>query len=156
MRTTTGTLTDSSRAAATTPVRAEFFGPEVETLRLYDAQNQRSVMTTAEVTIRPARELLLGPERGRAAAVRLRAETRLEHLRQDVRDDWEEQLERLAQGHGFAGVELFGRAVMSDRRHGRIGAALDGRDSYPAPDLGAFADGPFEQSFLHRRVEEGE
>lgn len=110
-----GGIMDVFPAAARVPVRAEFFGHEVETLRFYDPQNQRSVMASPEVTIRPGRELLLGPERGAAAAARLRAEAGLERLRQDVRDDWEGELGRLTQGHGFAGVELFG-AYLDDRR----------------------------------------
>ncbi|MDR0359428.1 MAG: transcription-repair coupling factor [bacterium] len=102
-----GGILDVFPAGADMPVRAEFFGEEVETLRLYDPENQRSVMPATHATVRPGRELLLGPERAMAAAERLRAGAALDRLRPDVRDDWEEDLERLAQGSAFPGVELF-------------------------------------------------
>ncbi|HSR26702.1 MAG TPA: hypothetical protein VLW53_24345, partial [Candidatus Eisenbacteria bacterium] len=58
-----GGILDVFPAAARSPVRAEFFGSELETLRLYDPKNQRSVMGVPQVTVRPGRELLLGPDR---------------------------------------------------------------------------------------------
>ncbi|HZU15907.1 MAG TPA: transcription-repair coupling factor [Candidatus Dormibacteraeota bacterium] len=88
------------------PVRAEFFGDRLETLRLYDARNQRSVMAVPRVTVSAGREVLLGPDRGAEAADRLRRTTRLDGLRRDVREEWEEDLERLAAGVAFPGVEL--------------------------------------------------
>src|SRR5262245_23130744 len=103
-----GGILDVFPAAARTPVRAEFFGTELETLRLYDPLNQRSVMAVPQVTVRPGRELLLGPERGTAAVERLRSGAGLDGLRADVRADWEEDLERLAAGGAFPGVELYG------------------------------------------------
>jgi transcription-repair coupling factor (superfamily II helicase) len=103
-----GGILDVFPAAARSPVRAEFFGPELETLRLYDPANQRSVMSVPQVTVRPGRELLLGPERGAAAAAALRSGAALDGLRADVRSEWEEDLERLAEGGAFPGVELYG------------------------------------------------
>ena len=103
-----GGILDVFPAAARTPVRAEFFGTELETLRLYDPVNQRSIMAVPQVTVRPGRELLLGPERGTAAVERLRSGAALDGLRADVRADWEEDLERLAAGGAFPGVELYG------------------------------------------------
>jgi transcription-repair coupling factor (superfamily II helicase) len=109
-----GGILDVFPAAARSPVRAEFFGTELETLRLYDPKNQRSVMAVPQVTVRPGRELLLGPERGAAAVAALRAGTALEALRSDVRSEWEEDLERLATGAAFPGVELYG-AYLDER-----------------------------------------
>jgi hypothetical protein len=103
-----GGILDVFPAAARSPVRAEFFGDEVETVRLYDPSNQRSIMAVPQVTVRPGRELLLGAERGGAAAARLRAGAALDGLRSDVRADWDEDLERLEVGAAFPGVELFG------------------------------------------------
>src|SRR5207248_850951 len=85
-----GGILDVFPAAARSPVRAEFFGTELETLRLYDAGNQRSVMNVPQVTVRPGRELLLGPERGAAAVAALRSGAALDGLRADVRAEWEE------------------------------------------------------------------
>ena len=103
-----GGILDVFPAGAGSPVRAEFFGDEIETLRLYDPQNQRSVIAVPQVTIRPGKELLIGPERGAAAAAAVRSGAALDGLRGDVRADWEDELERLAAGSSFPGVELFG------------------------------------------------
>src|SRR5207248_10168520 len=62
-----GGILDVFPAAADAPVRAEWAGESVETLRLFDPENQRSVMPIPEVTIRTGRELLIGPERGAEA-----------------------------------------------------------------------------------------
>ncbi len=102
-----GGILDIFPSGASTPVRAEFFGDVVDTLRLYDPQNQRSIMGTPRVVAVPGREILLGPERGEAAVARMREAGTLEGLRVDVRDEWEEDLARLEVGAAFPGVELF-------------------------------------------------
>jgi len=102
-----GGILDVFPAAARSPVRAEFFGDEVETLRLYDPANQRSVMPVPQVTVRPGRELILGPARGAAAVARLREGAALDGLRGDVRSEWEDDLVRLGSGASFPGVELY-------------------------------------------------
>src|SRR2546430_15339984 len=71
-------------------------------------------MAVPQVTVRPGREVLLGAERGAAAAARLRRGTALDLLREDVRAEWEEDLERLAAGDAFPGGELFG-AYLGER-----------------------------------------
>ncbi len=102
-----GGILDVFPAGASAPVRAEFFGEEIETLRLYDPANQRSVMAVASAEVRPGRELLLGPARGAAAVARLRLESGLTGLRPDVRSEWEDDLARLESGASFPGVELY-------------------------------------------------
>src|SRR4029077_5881634 len=102
-----GGILDVFPAAADSPVRAEWSGDAVETLRLFDPTNQRSVMAVPRVSIHPGRELLLGPRRGAAAAERIRMSVSLEGLRADVRADWEEEVERLAAGGAFPGVEFY-------------------------------------------------
>ncbi|MGH7759995.1 MAG: transcription-repair coupling factor [Candidatus Dormibacteraceae bacterium] len=102
-----GGILDVFPAAADAPVRAEWAGDVVETLRLFDPENQRSVMAVPEVSIRTGRELLLGPARGAAAVARLRQSVSLESLRADVRSDWEDELARLESGAAFPGVEFY-------------------------------------------------
>ena len=46
------------------PVRADFFGDEITSLRAFSIGSQRSLAETAGVDILPARELLLGPQEG--------------------------------------------------------------------------------------------
>ncbi len=100
-----GGILDVFPAAATAPVRAEWLGDEVETLRAFDPENQRSVMAVPGITIRPGRELLLGAERGAQAAERARRG--LDGLRADVRAQWDDELERLGAGAWFPGVEFY-------------------------------------------------
>jgi transcription-repair coupling factor (superfamily II helicase) len=102
-----GGILDVFPAAADAPVRAEWEGDLIETLRLFDPENQRSVMAIPDVSIRTGRELLLGPARGAAAVTRLRESVSLESLRADVRSDWEDELARLESGAAFPGVEFY-------------------------------------------------
>ncbi|HVC99684.1 MAG TPA: transcription-repair coupling factor [Candidatus Dormibacteraeota bacterium] len=102
-----GGILDVFPATGRSPVRAEFFGDEVESLRLFDAQNQRSIMPVPRVTIRPGRELVVGSARGQRAASLVREGTDLGGLRADVRADWEDDLTRLAAGATFPGLEFF-------------------------------------------------
>ncbi|TMF37564.1 MAG: transcription-repair coupling factor [Chloroflexi bacterium] len=102
-----GGILDVYPAAAEAPIRAEWAGDMVETLRFFDPENQRSVMAIREATIRTGRELLIGPERGAAAVERLRASVSLDTLRGDVRSEWEDELTRLGAGAAFAGVEFY-------------------------------------------------
>jgi transcription-repair coupling factor (superfamily II helicase) len=102
-----GGILDVFPAAADAPVRAEWEGDVIETLRLFDPENQRSVMAVPEISIRTGRELLLGPTRGAAAVARLRESVSLESLRADVRSDWEDELARLESGAAFPGVEFY-------------------------------------------------
>ncbi len=102
-----GGILDVFPSAADAPVRAEWSGDAVETLRLFDPENQRSVMPVRDVTIRTGRELLIGPERGRAAVERLRQSVTMSRLRGDVRSEWEDDLTRLEAGAAFAGVEFY-------------------------------------------------
>src|SRR5256885_180171 len=59
-----GGILDVFPAAADAPVRAEWSGDAIETLRLFDPENQRSVMAIKEAVVRTGRELLIGPDRG--------------------------------------------------------------------------------------------
>jgi transcription-repair coupling factor (superfamily II helicase) len=102
-----GGILDVFPAAADAPVRAEWSGDTVETLRLFDPENQRSVMAVPRVSIRTGRELLLGARRGAAAVARLREAVSLESLREDVLGDWEDELVRLEAGSAFPGVEFY-------------------------------------------------
>ena len=76
-----GGILDVFGSAEDAPVRAEWSGDVVDTLRLFDPENQRSVMAIEEAVIRTGRELLIGPERGRAAVERLRRSVSVQSLR---------------------------------------------------------------------------
>ncbi|MHB9133863.1 MAG: transcription-repair coupling factor [Armatimonadota bacterium] len=49
------------------PVRLEFFGDEIDSLRMFDPGTQRSCGAVSEVQLYPAREMLLTPERAESA-----------------------------------------------------------------------------------------
>ncbi len=66
-----GGLVDLYPPGAPLPVRAEWFGDEVESLRAFDPADQRGVAAVAEVTILPASEFLM-PFEGREAWLRAR------------------------------------------------------------------------------------
>ncbi|MDM7993989.1 MAG: transcription-repair coupling factor [Candidatus Fermentibacter sp.] len=53
------------------PVRLEFAGDEVESLRIFDQRSQRSIREVQSVTLLPAREVFLPPEAWDAALERL-------------------------------------------------------------------------------------
>ncbi|HKW59585.1 MAG TPA: transcription-repair coupling factor [Candidatus Dormibacteraeota bacterium] len=102
-----GGILDVYASAADAPVRAEWSGDTVETLRLFDPENQRSVMAVNEAMIRTGRELLIGPSRGAAAVERIHGTLALDTLRGDVLSEWEDELTRLGAGAAFAGVEFY-------------------------------------------------
>ncbi|MFI5282025.1 MAG: transcription-repair coupling factor [Candidatus Dormibacterales bacterium] len=102
-----GGILDVFAAGGDAPVRAEWAGDLIESLRLFDPDNQRSVMSVPQAVIRPGRELLLGPSRGAAAVALVRKQLTLDTLRGDVRATWEDELTRLEAGAPFPGVEYY-------------------------------------------------
>ena len=55
------------------PIRVELFGSEVDSLRSFDADTQRSIANLAEMTILPARDYMLLPRYAEQAADRFKA-----------------------------------------------------------------------------------
>jgi transcription-repair coupling factor (superfamily II helicase) len=110
-----GGILDVFPTVADAPVRAEWEGDVIETLRLFDPENQRSVMAIPEAAVRTGRELLLGPDRGSAAVARLRESLALDSLREDVRSEWEDDLVRLESGAAFPGVEFYAAYLDASR-----------------------------------------
>ncbi len=102
-----GGILDVFPAGADAPARAEWLGDTIDTLRVFDPTNQRSVMGLGRVVIRTGRELMIGPERGALAAHRIRTELDILALRADVRADWDDDLSRLDSGATFPGVEFY-------------------------------------------------
>src|SRR6185437_13935724 len=75
-----GGILDVFPPGAKAPVRAEWAGDTVETLRAFDPSNQRSVMAVPRAAILPGRELLIGERRGAVAAARVRESVGLDAL----------------------------------------------------------------------------
>ncbi|HWQ11821.1 MAG TPA: hypothetical protein VNL77_03425 [Roseiflexaceae bacterium] len=86
------------------PLRIEFFGDEVDSLRRFDPVTQRSEAQAREVTVGPPHEFPLW--RRAEALARIRA-LDVSGLRREARDEWEAAVARLEQGERFEGRALF-------------------------------------------------
>jgi transcription-repair coupling factor (superfamily II helicase) len=86
------------------PVRIEFFGDEVESLRSFDPATQRSLNPLEICRIGPAREAL--PRRGPQAADEL-ALLQSTMLHRDAEERWKRDLEDLRQGHSFDDIAFY-------------------------------------------------
>lgn len=86
------------------PVRIEFFGDEVESLRTFDPATQRSLNPLATCLIGPAREAL--PRRGPEAVHELEEllSTMLHH---DAEERWKRDLEELRQRRSFDDISFY-------------------------------------------------
>jgi transcription-repair coupling factor (superfamily II helicase) len=123
-----GGVLDIYPSTETEPVRLEFFGDEIDSLRVFDPGSQRSRRALQEVVLYPAREVLLASARVEAAepAIRAALQARLAEvshapIRLPGEDGGEEllspaerlsakvghELELLAQGQYFNGVEYY-------------------------------------------------
>jgi len=113
-----GGIVDLWSPADPAPVRLEFFGDEIESVRRFDPQGQRSQEDVAEVVLCPAREALFSGE-GKAAAkeaVRAAAE-RVDRPTTRVR----EILDAIDAGTPFFGME----ALLPGFHRGGLGTVLD-------------------------------
>jgi len=99
-----GGVIDVYPITAETPYRLELFGDEIESIHRFDAATQRSQDDVSTVVIPPAREAL--PGQGPRAAEELR-QLGVAHLRPDVRERWEADLEALQSGQSVDGIEFF-------------------------------------------------
>jgi transcription-repair coupling factor (superfamily II helicase) len=93
------------------PIRIEFFGDEVDSLRRFDPISQRSDIREREVTIGPAHEIALW--RREQAVINLRA-VDVSALRREALDEWALALERLDHGERFEGRAFYAPFFMSD------------------------------------------
>lgn len=86
------------------PIRVEFFGDEVESLRTFDQETQRSLNPVSTSIIGPAREAL--PTRGPEAAQAL-SELDSSMLHRDAETCWQQNLEELRQKHSFDDIAFY-------------------------------------------------
>jgi transcription-repair coupling factor (superfamily II helicase) len=99
-----GGIIDIFPPGDTQPLRIEFFGDEIDSLRRFDPITQRSENQVREALVGPPHEIPLW--RLDAALERLRA-LDTSTMRHEARDEWEMMIERLAQGERFEGRALF-------------------------------------------------
>ncbi|TKJ29192.1 MAG: transcription-repair coupling factor [Chloroflexi bacterium B3_Chlor] len=85
------------------PVRIEFFGDEIESLRHFDPTTQRSVQTTQSLVIAPAREAFpLGADRQQGAE-----QLDLTSCIPEVAGEFQQDLEALSNGQVFDTLEFY-------------------------------------------------
>ena len=99
-----GGIVDVWPPTSENPLRLEFFGDEVDSLRLFDPATQRSLRRLEVATITPPSEVLL---RHAPAAARALAALDLSTLSEAARAQWNMDVERLAAGEPFAGLEFY-------------------------------------------------
>jgi transcription-repair coupling factor (superfamily II helicase) len=111
------------------PLRIEFFGDEVDSLRRFDPITQRTEAQVHEAVVGPPHEIPFW--RLDSALERLRA-LDAGGLRREARDEWEAAIERLEQGERFEGRALFApffRDGTKDERR-KTKDESDGGDDY--------------------------
>ena len=86
------------------PVRVEFFGDEIESLRTFDQASQRSLNPIASCTIGPAREAL--PVHGPEAAQELER-LNSSMLHHDAEERWNRDLEELRHRRSFDDITFY-------------------------------------------------
>ena len=86
------------------PVRIEFFGDEIESLRTFDPETQRSLNPIDFCVVSPAREAL--PIRGPEAAKEL-AQLNSSMLHHDAEERWNRDLEALRDRHSFDDITFY-------------------------------------------------
>ncbi len=109
-----GGILDLFPPLADSPVRMEFFGDEVESLRTFDPVTQRSVDALPSFQLAPATEFPLW--HGAAAAASLRA-LDWSGLRPEILEEWEWQVRDLEAGMAFGALPFYARSLIEDGGH---------------------------------------
>jgi transcription-repair coupling factor (superfamily II helicase) len=99
-----GGIVDLFPPTLTRPVRVEFFGDEIESLRTFDQASQRSLNPIDTCVIGPAREAL--PLRGPEAAKELE-QLNSAMLHHDAEERWKRDLEELRHGRSFDDITFY-------------------------------------------------
>ncbi len=86
------------------PVRVEFFGDEIDSLRSFDPETQRTLEKLEEVVIGPGSEAL--PKFAENALARLR-ELDFSSCHPPAKAEFDRDMEKLASGQGFEGIEYY-------------------------------------------------
>ncbi len=99
-----GGIVDLFPPAESHPVRLDFFGDEVESIRTFDPHTQRSLERRKQISLLPATELPLWRLATIGPALRA-VET--QSLRPEVAQEWHHQLDRIDAGITPTAVDLF-------------------------------------------------
>jgi transcription-repair coupling factor (superfamily II helicase) len=103
-----------SRLESSIPIRLDFFGDEIESIRTFDPHNQRSIERLNRISLLPSSELPVWrfPEVADSIA-RLDRST----LRGEVATEWEHRLELMRSGSMTDSVDLFAGYLVPEKTH---------------------------------------
>ncbi len=99
-----GGIIDLFPPTLTRPVRIEFFGDEIDSLRTFDQETQRSLNSINQCIIGPAREAL--PARGPEIVKELE-QLDSEVLQRDAAERWQHDLDLLRQRRSFEDIAFY-------------------------------------------------
>ena len=110
------------------PLRIEFFGDEVDSLRRFDPITQRSEARVREAIVGPPHEI---PLWRRELALERLGRLDLAGLRREAREEWDAAVERIAQGERFEGRALFAPFFWNTTAPGTDGHGAGSQFSVP-------------------------
>src|SRR5688500_10225951 len=98
-----GGIVDFFPPTSNLPIRIEFFGDEIDSIRLFNPLTQRSEGQAEGVLITPSCEMPLWKREQAAAQLK---EIDTSNLREEVLEEWNDQLQMAEAGECFEGMEL--------------------------------------------------
>jgi len=101
-----GGIADIFPPCSAFPARIEFFGNQIESIRLFDPETQRSLKDVESITIVPAKEILL-PRADSDAWQQIEGKLNSRSCAADVKERIEADMARLWQNQWFAGAEFY-------------------------------------------------
>lgn len=99
-----GAIVDIFNPLLPQPVRLEWMGDTIESIRSFDSKTQRSLTTHPSISLIPVREVILDEKTIATFAEKARS---LAEERDLSRSHWAEPLEKLREGIPFAGIETY-------------------------------------------------
>ena len=103
-----GGILDIFSPVAENPVRIEFFGDTVDSVRYFDTVTQRTISTLSECTVYPARELIYDEKTAKKAAKAMRDElSGIKYPPTNLKETITEQAQLLEEELSFSGVDRF-------------------------------------------------
>jgi transcription-repair coupling factor (superfamily II helicase) len=99
-----GGIVDIFPPASSLPIRIELFGDELDSLRVFNPLTQRSEGQANALVITPSCEM---PLWRRGGAIEQLRNVNTGNLREEVLEEWQEQLQQTEMGECFEGMELF-------------------------------------------------
>jgi len=101
-----GGIADIFPPCSAFPARIEFFGNQIESIRLFDPETQRSLKAVESITIVPAKEILL-PRADSDAWQQIEGKLNSRSCAADVKERIGADMDRLWQNQWFAGAEFY-------------------------------------------------